>query len=96
MRQLLLQIAEGLAFLHSQHIAHLDIKPANLLLSAAWPQVDAKLCDFGISRLILPGEEIHEIAGTPDYIGMYPAARHVSCLETQMVDCPGCMNNSLL
>ncbi|XP_022698018.1 probable serine/threonine-protein kinase tsuA isoform X2 [Varroa jacobsoni] len=67
-RQLLLQIAEGLAFLHSQHIAHLDIKPANLLLSAAWPQVDAKLCDFGISRLILPGEEIHEIAGTPDYI----------------------------
>ncbi|OQR70755.1 serine/threonine-protein kinase-like [Tropilaelaps mercedesae] len=67
-RELLLQIAEGLAFLHSQHIAHLDIKPANLLLASAWPQVDAKLCDFGISRLILPGEEIHEIAGTPDYI----------------------------
>ncbi|XP_003743389.2 serine/threonine-protein kinase fray2-like [Galendromus occidentalis] len=67
-RQLLLQICQGLEFLHRNHIAHLDIKPANLLLTSAFPHGEAKLCDFGISRLILPGEVIHEIAGTPDYI----------------------------
>lgn len=67
-RKLMVQICQGLQFLHKRNIAHLDIKPQNLLLTAAFPQGEAKLCDFGISRLILPGEEIFEIAGTPDYI----------------------------
>lgn len=46
-------IVSGLAYLHSQGIVHLDLKPGNLLVSEA---VDAdqyplvKLCDLGLAR----------------------------------------------
>ncbi|XP_076319759.1 serine/threonine-protein kinase 17B-like isoform X2 [Tachypleus tridentatus] len=66
--RLMQQILEGVAFLHQRCIAHLDIKPQNLLLTQAFPQCDVKLCDFGISRWITKGSEIREILGTPDYV----------------------------
>lgn len=65
LRQLLL----GLSFLHDRNIAHLDIKPQNILLTGPDVGSDVKLCDFGISRLIENGVEVREILGTPDYVG---------------------------
>lgn len=62
------QILEGLTFLHDHNIAHLDLKPQNLLLTGAYPNCDIKLCDFGISRVICKGVEVREILGTPDYV----------------------------
>ncbi|XP_023248038.1 calcium/calmodulin-dependent protein kinase type IV-like isoform X2 [Copidosoma floridanum] len=66
--KLLRQILDGVAFLHSLNVAHLDIKPQNLVLTGEFPDCDVKLCDFGISRYISHGAEIREILGTPDYI----------------------------
>ncbi|GAB6027126.1 hypothetical protein CHUAL_013860 [Chamberlinius hualienensis] len=66
--RLMRQILEGLSFLHDRNIAHLDIKPQNLLLTSTYPKCDVKLCDFGISRVIKKGIEIREIMGTPDYV----------------------------
>ncbi|GIY32045.1 hypothetical protein CDAR_411361 [Caerostris darwini] len=65
---LLRQILVGLAFLHEHNIAHLDLKPQNLLLTKPFPEGEVKLCDFGISRLITRGIEVREIVGTPDYV----------------------------
>ncbi|RWS04361.1 hypothetical protein B4U79_13740, partial [Dinothrombium tinctorium] len=65
---LMRQILEGIAFLHDCNIAHLDIKPQNILLVKQYPDVDIKLCDFGISRFIAEGSELREIVGTPDYV----------------------------
>lgn len=62
------QILEGLCFLHENNIAHLDLKPQNMLLTATYPDCDIKLCDFGISRVIQNGVEVREIIGTPDYV----------------------------
>ncbi|KAJ9575745.1 hypothetical protein L9F63_007391, partial [Diploptera punctata] len=62
------QILEGLCFLHDNNIAHLDLKPQNMLLTATYPDCDIKLCDFGISRVIQNGVEVREIIGTPDYV----------------------------
>lgn len=62
------QILEGLSFLHDNNIAHLDLKPQNLLLTGSYPDCDIKLCDFGISRVIRSGVEVREILGTPDYV----------------------------
>ncbi|XP_043598151.1 serine/threonine-protein kinase 17B-like isoform X1 [Bombus pyrosoma] len=66
--RLLKQILGGIAFLHSLNVAHLDIKPQNLVLTGEFPDCDVKLCDFGISRYISHGADIREILGTPDYV----------------------------
>ncbi|XP_011300500.1 serine/threonine-protein kinase 17A [Fopius arisanus] len=66
--RLLRQILDGIAFLHSFNVAHLDIKPQNLVLTGEFPDCDVKLCDFGISRYISHGADIREILGTPDYV----------------------------
>lgn len=62
------QILQGLEFLHNHNIAHLDLKPQNLLLATEYPELDITLCDFGISRVIQGGVEVREILGTPDYV----------------------------
>jgi len=62
------QVLRGLAFLHEHNIAHLDLKPQNLLLTGAFPDCDIKLCDFGIARHIARGADVREILGTPDYV----------------------------
>ncbi|KAF5296672.1 hypothetical protein FQR65_LT10212 [Abscondita terminalis] len=62
------QILEGLAYLHDRNIAHLDLKPQNLLLTVENSCEDIKLCDFGISRVLEKGVEVRELIGTPDYV----------------------------
>ncbi|VVC98397.1 unnamed protein product [Leptidea sinapis] len=65
-RRALRHVLEGLAHLHARRLAHLDLKPQNLLLSAAGDQL--LICDFGISRAIQPGAHVREILGTRDYV----------------------------
>lgn len=67
-KQMIRQILEGLVQLHDNDIAHLDIKPQNLLLTEPFPNGDVKLCDFGMSRRLSKHCEIREICGTPDYV----------------------------
>ncbi|KAG8912777.1 hypothetical protein FRC01_004901 [Tulasnella sp. 417] len=51
-QRLINQVAEGLVYLHGREppVVHSDIKPANVLVS---DEGNAKLCDFGISKLVL-------------------------------------------
>ncbi len=51
------QIANGVAFLHSEGIVHRDIKPQNILLQAAYSNVVVKLADFGLCKILDPGNE---------------------------------------
>ncbi|CAL7950762.1 unnamed protein product [Xylocopa violacea] len=62
------QLVEGLVYLHERNIAHLDIKPQNLVMMGSFPECEVKLCDFEISRVVLEGTEVREILGTPDYV----------------------------
>lgn len=62
-RHAMRQILEGLAFLHDHNIAHLDLKPQNLLLTVENSCEDIKLCDFGISRVLSDGVEVRELNG---------------------------------
>ncbi|KLO04704.1 kinase-like protein, partial [Schizopora paradoxa] len=48
-------IAEGLSYLHSKHIAHCDLKSANVFLSSSDSPL---LADFGLSRFVESDETI--------------------------------------
>ncbi|KAJ9162617.1 hypothetical protein P3X46_022376 [Hevea brasiliensis] len=65
--------AKGLAYLHEEcleWVLHCDVKPQNILLDANY---EPKLSDFGLSRLLSRGHELHKssfsmIRGTRGYM----------------------------
>jgi len=64
----MVQLLEALSFIHQRKIAHLDIKPQNIVLMSEFPNCEIKLCDLEVSRVIQDTEQIREIIGTPDYV----------------------------
>ncbi|XP_033761336.1 serine/threonine-protein kinase 17A-like [Pecten maximus] len=65
---MMVQILEGLVYLHEKNIVHLDLKPQNILLTKPFPHGTIKLCDLGFACLVNTGEDIRDIIGTPDYV----------------------------
>lgn len=68
--RIILDIAKGLCYLHEEcrrKIAHLDIKPQNILLD---DNFNAKLADFGLSKLIDRDQSkvVTVMRGTPGYL----------------------------
>ena len=59
------QIIEALHYIHQKNIVHRDIKLDNILLDH---EGNVKICDFGVSKLVKPGEKMMEQCGTPAYI----------------------------
>ncbi|XP_033254959.1 death-associated protein kinase related-like [Drosophila miranda] len=49
-RHCMREVLKALKFLHDRSIAHLDLKPQNILLAGERIEDGFKLCDFGISR----------------------------------------------
>jgi serine/threonine protein kinase/TolB-like protein/Flp pilus assembly protein TadD len=69
-----LQLAEGLAAAHEQHVVHRDLKPNNLRLT---PDGRLKILDFGLAKLVQPAapaaeanteSETRTVAGTLPYM----------------------------
>ena len=54
-RNITQQVAQGLAFLHSQNMTHRDLKPGNIL----WISNQWKLSDFGLLKKINTGSYAH-------------------------------------
>jgi serine/threonine protein kinase len=46
-------------------------QPQNILLTDEFPKGSVKICDLGFACLVNTGEDIRDIIGTPDYVGMY-------------------------
>jgi serine/threonine-protein kinase/endoribonuclease IRE1 len=63
--QVLLQLANGLGYLHSLNILHGDIKPENILISSTTP-VHMKWTGFGFTHLIQPRNDSYSL--TPSNI----------------------------
>ncbi|XP_029300651.1 striated muscle preferentially expressed protein kinase-like [Cottoperca gobio] len=61
------QVLEGLRYLHQKNIAHLDIKPENILMAS--PGSDQiRICDFANAIKLEPSEEYYCKYGTPEYV----------------------------
>lgn len=65
-----LQLARGLAAIHSAHLAHCDIKPANLKITSYGT---LKIVDFGVARRLPPGTLIDSAPTTMStVVGTFP------------------------
>jgi serine/threonine-protein kinase len=68
--RLLAQVAAALAEAHILGVVHRDVKPDNILLQTVDGRADARLTDFGISRVVDAAglTTPHAIIGTPHYM----------------------------
>ena len=95
------QMARGLNHLHASHLAHFDVKPANVMLAIARSEgdatsiPDAKVCDFGLAKRASPSEPVRLSGGTIFYLGhkgrdaktSYSACDDTSHLHAEMPTC---------
>ncbi|KAL5007311.1 hypothetical protein ScPMuIL_016117 [Solemya velum] len=61
------QICEGVGFMHSRDILHLDMKPENILcLTREGNRI--KIIDFGLARSYDPKDDLRVMFGTPEFM----------------------------
>uniref|UniRef100_A0A1B6C5L4 Protein kinase domain-containing protein n=1 Tax=Clastoptera arizonana TaxID=38151 RepID=A0A1B6C5L4_9HEMI len=61
------QICEGVEFIHSKNILHLDLKPENIMcLSKTGNRI--KIIDFGLARQFDPEKKLQVLFGTPEFV----------------------------
>lgn len=65
--RIIADVAEALAYAHTQRIVHRDVKPSNIILT---DEVRPVLVDFGLalSEDEMIGREYHRVVGTPAYM----------------------------
>lgn len=61
------QICEAVAYIHSQNIVHLDLKPENIMCTSRSCHV-IKLIDFGLARRLSSDSQLRVLFGTPEFI----------------------------
>ncbi|XP_062417470.1 striated muscle preferentially expressed protein kinase [Pungitius pungitius] len=61
------QLLEGLRYLHQKDIAHLDVKPENILMASPGSDL-IRICDFGNAAKLEASEEHYCRYGTPEYV----------------------------
>jgi calcium-dependent protein kinase len=54
--------------LHQLGVMHRDIKPENFLLTSPDDDAKLKLCDFGLSSYIKPGQRLQHVVGSAYYV----------------------------
>ena len=61
-------LASAIGYLHSFGIVHRDLKPENIMLANTSDDLEIKVVDFGLSKIIGPGEKCIEPFGTLSYV----------------------------
>jgi serine/threonine protein kinase len=91
------QILEVTQYLHFNNIAHMDIKPENIVV---FPNHKVKLIDFGLAREFK--SILHSAIGTPDYFSpemnnlLDQDIDSISVSENTDIWCIGCLTYELI
>nr|CAG4643834.1 EOG090X03P9 [Lepidurus arcticus] len=81
-RHVMIQVVEGMLYLHSHNILHRDLSLANLLLTK---DMRVKIADFGLATQLSRSDEKHlTMCGTPNYISPEVAMRSSHGLEADV------------
>jgi serine/threonine protein kinase len=64
---IIIQIANGIKYLHKFGIVHRDLKPDNIMIMQNDNQIIAKIMDFGLSKIVSKEETLNEGFGTLFY-----------------------------
>ncbi|XP_031400114.1 serine/threonine-protein kinase ATG1t isoform X4 [Punica granatum] len=67
-RRFMQQLGAGMEVVRSHFIIHRDLKPENILLSGPEEDRVLKIADFGLSRIVLPGNSADMVCGSPLYM----------------------------
>ncbi len=57
-------IAKAITYLHEFNIVHRDIKSENIIMVDDTEKSNIKLLDFGLSKILKPGDKLTETVGT--------------------------------
>lgn len=77
------QICQGVEYMHSQQVVHLDMKPENILcVSKTGNRI--KLIDFGLARQLNLNESLRVMFGTPDFAAPEVLAYDIVSFATDM------------
>jgi serine/threonine protein kinase len=67
-KTLIQQMLSAVAHLHRHFVAHRDLKLENWLFTQPEPDLDLRLCDFGLSIVLRPQEKASERVGSVYYV----------------------------
>lgn len=67
-RYLIQQMLVAVSHLHRHFVAHRDLKLENWLFAHPAPALDLRLCDFGLSVVLRPGEKAKDRVGSVYYV----------------------------
>ena len=83
-RRLFLQLFQGIKYLHDRDIVHRDIKPENILMADS--DMNVKLADFGLAKIIGDQSFTTTLCGTPSYVAPEILAEQGQRQYTKAVD----------
>ncbi|XP_052242977.1 serine/threonine-protein kinase ULK3-like isoform X2 [Dreissena polymorpha] len=66
-RKFLRHIVSAMKFLHDNNVAHMDLKPQNILCTSSQEPV-LKIADFGFAKHLYSGDQLHALRGSPLYM----------------------------
>ena len=66
--ELIKRILSGIDYLHDRKIVHRDLKPENLLLYKENDDLDIRICDFGLAKVVGSNTLIQTVVGSPNYV----------------------------
>ena len=67
-KEISLQLASALYYLHSFGIAHRDLKPENIIMEDNSETACCKIVDFGLGKIVGPDEKATDPFGTLSYV----------------------------